>query len=118
MSRVFHHVGLKTTEKQPRESWVESTRVWVSNPAHHPQRIEWLRYESDSPVEQSFQDAPHIAYTVDDLAAQLVGKDVQLGPFEVGEPPFATAAFTFEEGVLVEYMELRPGRAWFDDNIN
>lgn len=115
--RKFHHVGLKTVEKQAGESWVESTRVWVSNPAHHPQSIEWLRYEPDSPIGQEFQNAPHIAYTVDDLGQALIGKDVVIAPFEVGDPPFATAAFTKEEGVFIEYMQLKEGRAWFDDDL-
>ena len=117
MQKRFHHIGLITSEPQPGESWVESTRVWVSNPAHHPQSIEWLRYEPDSSVSEEFQQAPHIAYTVDDLQAHIAGKDVALGPFEVGEPPFATAAFTREDGVLVEYMQLKPGRQWFDDEL-
>lgn len=117
MSKQFHHIGLPTTEAQPGESWVESTRVWVSNPAHHPQRIEWLRYAPDSTVDPGFQQSPHIAYEVDDLEAHLTGKDVQLGPFEVGEPPFARAAFTLEDGITVEYMQMYPGRQWFDDEL-
>lgn len=117
MTRTFHHIGLKTTETQAGESWVASTRVWVSNPAHHPQAIEWLRYEPDSSVDQEFQNAPHIAYTVDDLEGALAGKDVVLEPFQVGEPPFATAAFTREEGVYVEYLQLNEGRTWFDDDL-
>ena len=115
MTRQFHHIGLPTTEPQVGESWVAATRVWVSNPVHHPQRIEWLRYAPDSTVEPAFRDAPHIAYTVDDLDAEIAGKEVLLGPFEPGEPPFARAAFTREDGVIVEYMQLYPGRHWFDD---
>lgn len=114
----FHHIGLPATDPQPGESWVESTRVWVSNPAHHPQRIEWLRYEPDSSVEAEFQRSPHLAYEVDDLETHLVGKNVVLGPFEVGEPPFARAAFTREDDLMVEYMQLYPGRQWFDDEVD
>jgi hypothetical protein len=117
VSKQFHHIGLPTTEEQPGSSWVASTRVWVSNPAHHPQRIEWLRYEADSPVDEDFRQNPHIAYTVDDLQEHLADNEVVRGPFEVGEPPFATAAFTQEHGIIVEYMQLYPGRQWFDDEI-
>lgn len=117
MSKHFHHIGLPTTEPQPGESWVESTRVWVSNPSHHPQRIEWLRYEPDTTVDEDFQQSPHIAYEVDRLEPYIEGKDVTLAPFEVGEPPFARAAFTNEDGIIVEYMQMYPGRQWFDDEL-
>ena len=32
----FDHIGIVTTQKQPRESWVEATRVWVAEPARPP----------------------------------------------------------------------------------
>lgn len=118
MTRRFHHIGLPATEPQPGESWVEATKVWVTNPAHHPQRVEWLRYAADSSVAQAFRDRPHVAYTVDDLDAAIAGKDVVLGPFEAGDPPFARAAFTEEDGLTVEYMQMYPGRQWFDDDLN
>ncbi|HVL24897.1 MAG TPA: hypothetical protein VM450_12490 [Thermomicrobiales bacterium] len=118
MTKRFHHIGLPTTEPQPGESWVAATRTWVSNPAHHPQRVEWLRYTPESTADAAFQQSLHIAYTVDDLEAEIAGKDVTLGPIEVGEPPFARAAFTREDGVIMEYMQLYPGRQWFDDELD
>lgn len=96
---------------------MEATRVWVSNPAHHPQRIEWLRYAPGSSVDQDFRQSPHVAYTVDDLERELVDKDVLLGPMDVGEPPFCRAAFTREDGLVIEYMQMYPGRHWFDDEV-
>jgi hypothetical protein len=118
VTKRFHHIGLPTTEPQPGESWVEANRVWVSNPAHHPQRIEWLRYAPDTPVEPEVQRSPHVAYTVDDLQVEIAGKDIALPPFEAGEPPFALSAFTREDGLVVEYMQLYPGRQWFDDELD
>lgn len=117
VTKQFHHIGVPTTEAQDGEFWIESSRLWISNPAHHPHRIEWLRYEPDSAVEKEFQESVHLAYTVDDLHPHIAGKDVILGPSEIGEPPFALAAFTREDGLIVEYMQLYPGREWFDDEI-
>ena len=108
----FHHIGLRATEHQPGESYVAATKVWVTNPNFHPHQIEHLRYEADSPIAEEFKEAPHVAYEVDDLETHLAGKDVYLEPFDVGEPPFATVAFTREHGLFVEYMKFMPGRAW------
>src|SRR5690606_32273797 len=102
-------------EPKPNEDLVASTRTWVTNPKHDPNRIEFLRYEPDSPIEEEFKNTPHIAYAVDDLAAHLVGKDVYLEPFEVGSPPFATVAFTCEVGLFIEYMQFVSGRTWFSE---
>ena len=46
----FSHIGLITTEPKPGEVFVEATRVWVTNFVDHPLKIEWLRFEPDSPV--------------------------------------------------------------------
>lgn len=112
--RRFHHVGLRAHESQPDEYYITPTKVWVTNPNRHPHQVEYLRYEQDSPIGEEFMDAPHVAYEVDELEPHLVGKDVYLQPFDVGEPPFATVAFTREDGLFVEYMKFRPGRAWHD----
>jgi hypothetical protein len=112
--RNFHHVGLRTMEPQPNEDFVILTRVWVTDPRGHPNKVEYLRYEPESPLPEDFKNSPHIAYRVDDLNAHIAGKDVVL-LFEVGEPPFAKVAFVREDGGYVEYMEFKPGRTWFKE---
>ncbi len=112
--RRFHHIGLRAFEPQPAEDLVAATKTWVTNPAFDPNRIEYLRYEPDSPVEEEFRNTPHIAYEVDDLAEHMAGKDVYLGPLDVDDPPFATVVFTREDGLIVEYMQFKPGRSWFN----
>ncbi len=119
--KQFHHIGLPAPEQDtpiPGEAWVASSRCWVSNPAHHPQRVEWLRYRADSPIDEAVRRAPHICYLVDDLDAAIAGQEIAVPPFEPGEPPFGRAAFTREHGIIVEYIQLHPGRAWFDDDLD
>ncbi|MEJ7901602.1 MAG: hypothetical protein WKF63_07120 [Thermomicrobiales bacterium] len=117
--KQFHHIGLPAPDQQTPivgEAWVASSRCWVSNPAHHPQRVEWLRYRADSRIDHPVRQAPHICYLVDDLGAAIAGQDIAVPPFEPGEPPFGRAAFTREHGIIVEYIQLYPGHAWFDDD--
>lgn len=120
MKKTFHHIGLPAPDQEaplPGESWVESSRCWVTNPVHHPQKIELLRYAADSAIDLAVQQAPHICYLVDDLNAAIAGQEIALPPFEPGDPPFGRAAFTMEHGIAVEYIQLYPGRSWFDDDI-
>jgi hypothetical protein len=83
---TFDHVGVPTTEKKEGESWVESTRVWVTNPRAHPANVEWLRFEPDSPVQGPLRTQPH------------------LEPFDPA-PGFLRAAFVLIDGAPVEFMQ-------------
>ena len=49
------------------------------------------------------QKIPHIAYMVDDLAAELEGAEVLLEPFDPMEG--VTVAFVIEEGAPIELMK-------------
>ncbi len=109
----FMHIGLVTTEKKGKEDFVESTRVWVTNPNDHPFKVEWLRYEPDTPVSGPLRDQAHVAYRVDNLAEASKGMKVLLEPFEVGG--FARVGFfQHTDGSVVEFMEYTHGATeWF-----
>ena len=101
-------------DPQPGENFVPATRVWVTDPNTHPQRIEYLRYETDSYLDDAFKNTPHVAWVVDDIEPWLAGKDIAISPFDVGEPAFVRVAFVWEEGMISEYMAFKPGAIWFD----
>jgi hypothetical protein len=101
----FDHMGVVTTEKQPKESWVESTRVWVTNPREHPYNIEFIRFEPDTPVTGLLRTEPHVAYRVDDLEQAMEGHELVLEPFDASGTGFVRVAFVNVGGALVELME-------------
>ena len=105
--RIFNHIGLPTLEKQPGEAYVPETKVWVTRPNDHPQRIEFLRFEPESQVTGPLRDMPHIAFQVDDLDRELKGQDVLLEPFEAMPGLFVT--FVMKEGAVWEFMRFDPG---------
>jgi hypothetical protein len=115
-TRTFHHVGLRATEPQPNENFVTATRVWVTDPNDSPYRIEFLRYEPDSYLDERFKNTPHVAWVVDDIDPWIEGKEIAIAPFEVGDPAFVRVAFVWEEGMISEYMAFKPGAVWFDPN--
>lgn len=109
----FDHIGLITNEKKGSESWVEQTRVWVTNPKEHPFNVEWLRFESDSPVTGSLREKPHVAFRVKNLEEASKGLKVLLDPFEVGGVVKA-AFYELKDGSVVELMEyLGDEEKWF-----
>jgi hypothetical protein len=101
----FDHIGIVTTQKQPRESWVEATRVWVTSPRDHPYNVEFLRFAPDTPVTGPLRTEPHVAYRVDDLERALEGHEIVLEPFDASGTGFASVAFVQVSGALVELMQ-------------
>jgi len=100
--RQFHHIGMPTDERQPGEYYVEDTKVWVTDPRKHPNRVEYLRFEPDSPVSGPVRDLPHVAYRVDDIQAELRGEQVLIEPFSPS--PGFTVAFVLKDGAVIEFM--------------
>jgi hypothetical protein len=95
------------TEQKEGESFVEATRVWVTNPRASPVNVEWLRFEPDTPVTGVLREDPHIAYRVDDLRRALDGHTVLAEPFDptgTGSD-FLRVAFIEVDGAVIELMQ-------------
>jgi hypothetical protein len=101
--RRFHHVGVITDQIQPGEIYVAETKVHVTNPNDHPYRVEYLRFEPDSPVTGPVRDQPHMAFAVDDLEAEIAGERVLLGPFRAMEG--LRVVFILKDGAVFEFMQ-------------
>ena len=112
----FDHIGVVTEQRRLDESWVETTRVWVTSPRAHPFNVEFLRFEPDSPVTGLLRTEPHVAYRVDDINQALRGHVVLAEPFHPApDPAFLTVAFVEAGGGVVEFMQYRDPHeeGWF-----
>lgn len=114
MNKQFHHFGIHVTEDVPGTDWIPVNDVFLNNPNQHPQRVEWIWHPEGTFVPGTTWE-PHIAYTVDDIDAVIAGKQIEIGKHEMGG--FCQVAFTREDGIIVEYIQLYPGRSWFDDEV-
>lgn len=101
--RAFEHVGLPASRPMPGEEFVASTRLWRTNWQEHPYRIEWLRFEEDSPVPAQVRRMPHVAYRTADIHRAGEGLEPLLAPFDVG--PRIVAFFRADDGAVVEFIQ-------------
>src|SRR5262245_33067566 len=98
--KEFDHIGIITLEPHDGESWVEFSKVWVTNPRLHPNRIEYIRPLEFPKVDPAnvglwkLWHLPHVAYRVDSLEEASRGKEIVLGPFEPAD--FGRVVFTHE----------------------
>ena len=115
MTLHFHHIGLPTDDPQPGETYVEETKVWVTRPENHPYRVEFLRFEPDSPVTGPVRDLPHVAYRIEDgdIHEALEGEDVIIEPFAPMDG--LLVAFFLKDEAVIEYMQFREGAKEFSE---
>jgi hypothetical protein len=104
----YHHMGIPTDEPRAGERYLESLGMYVSGFETSPYGIEWMRFEPGCPVSELVRTVPHIAFEVDDLDAEIEGKEL-LG--EVSEPSEGVrVAMIVDNGAPVELLEFRRTR--------
>jgi hypothetical protein len=101
----FHHFGVPTSRKSDNEAYVVGGKVYVSDPLSHPYRVEFLRFDADSPLPLEVRTQPHAAFLVPSLDAALVGHTVILPPFDVSDT--LRCAFIMDGEAVIELMESR-----------
>ena len=99
----FHHFGVPTNVKQDGETYIEGAKVFVTDAESHPYRIEFLRFEENSPMHEDIINKPHAAFIVDDLKAAMEGGNVIVEPFDATES--LRVAFINDNGAVIELMQ-------------
>jgi hypothetical protein len=100
----FDHIGVPAAAKRDGMRFLESKRLWLTSPADHPYRVEWLWYEADSPEAELVRTVPHVAYRVESPEEAMAGKRLLAEPFDVfGE---VRVGFIEVDGAPIEFVEL------------
>jgi len=76
----FHHIDIPTSEPKQSEVYGVESRLHITSMDDHPHHVEWLHFESGSPLPQIIQDVPHVAFGVRDPEKAIAGKDVLIQP--------------------------------------
>ncbi|WP_163333651.1 hypothetical protein [Enterobacter bugandensis] len=79
---TFHHVGIPTHEKHSDERYSEVYKFSTRDDDCSLIRVQWHRFDVDSPLHELIRSQPHIAFKVSDLEKAIVDEDVILGPYE------------------------------------
>ncbi len=101
--RKYHHIGIPTTERRPGERLVEGYATYVSGFETSEYGIEWMRFEAEAPIPELVRTVPHVAFEVDNLAAEIAGKEIIIAPNSPS--PGVTVAFIAENGAPVELLQ-------------
>ena len=99
----FNHIGIPTTGSFEGEIDLPHLKLTVSDHENNPYGIQWQRYWKDAPYPELVQRVPHVAFEVDDLESELVGKHVIIPPNSPSRG--VRVAFIEVNGAPVELME-------------
>ena len=106
----YHHLGIPTGTPREGERYIEHLKLHVCGFDTSPYGVEWMRFEPDCPISDLVRKVPHVAFEVDDLDAELEGKELLAGPDSPSEG--VRVAMIVHNGAPVELIQFRKtGRA-------
>ena len=118
----YHHVGIPTRRPLPAEDYIAGLKTCASGYEDSPYGIEWMNFDPGSPLPELVKSVPHVAFVVEDLEAEIVGKEVLIAPNSPAEG--VTVAFIVSNGAPVEFLqfdrpeaEIWPRDARFRQNV-
>ena len=101
--RKYHHLGIPSDIKREGETFLEEHKIYVSGFETSPYGVEWMRFEPDSSLPELVKMVPHVAFEVEDLAAELQGKEILIEP---NSPSVGvTVAFIVDNGAPIEFIQ-------------
>jgi hypothetical protein len=100
---VFNHFGVPCPGPIENSNFLEGGKVHYTDPADHPYNIEFLYFESDSPMHQQLQNTPHVAFMVENLEEALEGQEVIIPPMDINEN--LKIAFIMDGPAVIELMQ-------------
>ncbi len=99
----FHHMGIPTTEIKEGERYSSKFKMYTTDSISEQFRIQFHRFEEDSPLHEILKTMPHAAYKVNSIDLAIKGEEVILEPYY----PFAgyKVAAIVKKGVPIEFIE-------------
>jgi hypothetical protein len=101
--RRYDHIGIPTTRPRPGEVYLERYGLHCTDHKANAFGIQWMRYEARCPLPEIVRTVPHVAFEVDDLVAELAGREVLIAPDSPSDG--VLVAFVLEDGAPVELMQ-------------
>lgn len=104
MEHKFSHIGIPTTDEKNWDGFYEPGKIHYTDFSKDEYAIEWVKFDSDSPMPEMMQTVPHLAFLVDSIEEALEGKEILVDTFSPGDG--VRVAFIKHDGAPVEFMEI------------
>ncbi|TWT83589.1 hypothetical protein CA13_50560 [Planctomycetes bacterium CA13] len=105
MKYPFSHIGIPTTDEKNWDGFYEPGKIHYTDFTKDEYGVEWIKFDSDTPMPEMMQKLPHVAYLVDNIEEAVEGKEILVETFSPGEG--VRVAFIIHNGSPVEFMEVK-----------
>jgi hypothetical protein len=78
---TFHHIGIPTNEIREGEKYSSTFKMYTSGGQDSEFRVQYHRFEEDSPLHPLIKTMTHVAFKVDSIDEAILGKEIILGPY-------------------------------------
>lgn len=99
------HIGVPTQTPQKGEEYSPDMKLYIAGPDTNEMKIEYLRFEADSPMPAELKNNVHVAYKVDSIEKYMAGNKVILPRTKLDDS--LTIAFIEKDGLIMELMEMK-----------
>ncbi len=99
----FNHIGIPVTGNFDGEIDLPHLKMTVSDHENNPYGIQWQRYWNGAPYPELVKTVPHVAFVVQNLEKEILGKNVIIEPNSPSKG--LVVAFIEVNGAPVELME-------------
>lgn len=99
----YHHIGIPTERPLPRDDYIAEFKMYASGYERSPFGVEWMKFEPGCSLPDLVKTVPHIAFVVEDLQAEIAGREILIPPNSPSEG--VTVAFIVDDGVPIEFLE-------------
>lgn len=99
------HIGVPTKTPQQGEVYSPDMKLHIAGPETNELRIEYLRFEEDSPMPAELKNNVHVAYKVDNLEKYMQGQKIILPRTKLDD--CLSIAFIEKDGLVMELMEMK-----------
>lgn len=100
---TFNHIGTPVPGSFEGEIDLPHLKMTVSDHENNPYGIQWQKYWEGSPYPELVKTVPHVAFVVNNIEKELIGKNVIIKPDSPSEG--LVVAFIEVNGAPVELME-------------
>lgn len=82
VSYEFHHLGIPSQEIRKDERFSARFGMHTSDSQCGLARVQWHRFDPESPLDPLIRSVPHLAFKVSNLDAAIAGARLLLAPYE------------------------------------
>ena len=101
----FNHIGIPVAGSFEGEIDLPDLKMTVSDHESNAYGIQWQRYWEDAPYPELVKTIPHVAFVVEDLEAEIAGKNIIIKPNSPSDG--LIVAFIEVNGAPVELMQYK-----------